>query len=384
MGACAAREREEASETNLGAKDVLDGKESVVEKHRREFERMKRAYERTEDLKELFKFIIGQHDVDGDGLMDKDELYDALQHMMTEEQKKKNPWTRERNHEAFEMMDTDQDRSINQTEFVVYYREYFKPEETLEEFTDMMKALESKKEAILKEMQQKQATRDRRASKLTAVFSAWDMNQSGSLDREEIALIGWVMHDGKWTDRQTNALMKRCDLNGDGEVACDEFLDFYKGTLYDQAGQMDEAQFERGLSMFRKVSEMASKAERTQETLDQEREEDQAAEAAVKRAEAKLSAAESEDDKASAALELEVAQERLEKEKAETAAAFKQDEMADKAEAAIAAAAQRLSALEEAMKAGDKEKITEMKAEAEKAHLPMQAMAAGAALEGLN
>jgi len=258
-------------------------------------------------------------------------------------------WDREANNQAFEVMDANSDHVVNKFEFIVFYRDFL-PTQSVKDFDGMISRMETHAKEILDKIIAKREESERRKSKFTAIFQAWDGDSGGTLDSEEMYLIGFAMHDGKWNRKKTKNLIKMMDKDGDGGVSLEEFLAFYDTVIYD----MSSEQFERGLGMFNKVTEFAAMAAERQKALDAEKVQDDQARAKVKECEEALAAC-SEEDKAAAQAALDEAKASLEQDLKETAKAKKADDDADRALAAMTKAAEKLDAVEEILAHEDKE-----------------------------
>lgn len=132
-----------------------------------------------EELKRNFQMI----DINGDGMLSLDELKRAIS---------KNKGLNLANvEEIFYSIDTDNSGAIDYTEFI----------------TASMKQSDYMKEEKLRE-----------------AFDAFDLDHSGKISKEEIATILKTEKDSDYIDK----LYQKYDLNGDGEIDYDEFLNMMK------------------------------------------------------------------------------------------------------------------------------------------------------------
>jgi len=110
----------------------------------------------------------------------------------------------------------------------------------------------------------------RREAALTQIFDACDVNGNGlvshvecavavcrrmlivlwrQLDAREIQMFGEALHEGEWSAKQTEALLRKADANQDGQISVDEWLKLYRPFL--DMTSMSDGQFERKIGPFK-------------------------------------------------------------------------------------------------------------------------------------
>jgi len=297
------------------------------------FQKKEKEYARYDKIRQVFREL----DLDDDGKMDENALlevgavlgltYERAEEKHADGKLKQLPWDRHATKLAMDVMDTDHDGYVTEREFCVYYQSLIEAK-SADQFDKYMAKFHDAAAQVKDQILKGKARLAHRTGTLAAIFKAWDMDMSGHLDKEELRVVGFVMHNGNWTEAQNQELMKRCDTDGDGEVTLEEFLAFYKPVLYDA----DDATFERGLSVFRKVTEAAKIQDVAQKKLESEQAQDEAAKAAVAAAEEALASAADDEAKQQAQIQLDEAQRRLATDLAQTAKAEQQEQLAEKAE----------------------------------------------------
>ena len=69
----------------------------------------------------------------------------------------------------------------------------------------------------------------RRSRQLRAVFEAFDLDGSGSIETEELLQLGKARRSaghksGEWTNEMNRRLVEKMDVNSDGLISCSEFV----------------------------------------------------------------------------------------------------------------------------------------------------------------
>lgn len=62
------------------------------------------------------------------------------------------------------------------------------------------------------------------------LFSTWDLNKNGTIESSEIATVFKILQPQRWTDRAANRLFQGMDLDDDGHVSCNEFIEWIFDT----------------------------------------------------------------------------------------------------------------------------------------------------------
>merc|ERR1711998_11422 len=233
MGGCAARETEHEIEQKTSAEEKNEAswnhsdppsQEENWEASQISFQKKLRTYKRKQRLGKIFDLL----DVDFNGTMDEMEFYAVMKKMGKTVDGK--PWDMEANMTAMNLMDADNDNAVSQEEFVVYFSE-FTPNESPEKFDAMIDHMEKTVEPFKEDLIRLRSRREVRVAKMQAIFEAWDMDGGFTLDRNEIAIVAFAMYppgSNGWTEEMVDKLFARMDVDENGEVTFDEFLEFYK------------------------------------------------------------------------------------------------------------------------------------------------------------
>merc|ERR1712216_402069 len=93
-----------------------------------------------------------------------------------------------------------------------------------------------------------EATMAMRKEALTKVFHMFDLDGGGHLCKAELLKLGQArrklgQQKGEWTEKSTEALIKKLDGDGDNKVGLNEFVAFFNETLPE-----DEAGFKKSIS----------------------------------------------------------------------------------------------------------------------------------------
>lgn len=86
----------------------------------------------------------------------------------------------------------------------------------------------------------------RRRLQMTAIFKGFDLSETGEITLEGFRCIGAALNWGQWSDQQNQDLHNSMDLNQDGVVRIDEWLEFYDPVIT----IISDAAFEDGLCEF--------------------------------------------------------------------------------------------------------------------------------------
>jgi len=246
------------------------------------------------------------------------------------------------------LMDQDGDDAVDKTEFVIYIRDYLFAD--AEKFDATMEKMMAHAQEFKTQFHAKQLQAQTRIAKFTAIFDAWDMDEQGTLDMDEIQMIAFAMHSkGEWNNKRTKYVMRQMDKDGDGQVNLKEFLEFYKVPIFD----LPEDRFQIGLDMFSKVTQFSKMANASKAKVEAEQEEDEAAKAAVEKAKEAVASATDDDSRAVAELQLDQANLRLSQDLMETENAKSKQELVDKVAAAAEHAAQNIADLQSILEEKD-------------------------------
>jgi Ca2+-binding EF-hand superfamily protein len=355
------------------SKDLQSGADSMERTlspaERDEIQKKKmREKVKLEELTDKLRKLYMDLDVDGDGAMDEFAFFEVLK-KLGQRKPDGGEWDEAENKKAFLLMDQDNDGHVTKNEFVVYYRDFLRQahvhsETDDEQFLKLVAQMIAHADEFKKGVVTKRTKLEIRKAKLGTVFSAWDRDGNSKINRHELHLVGYVMHDGNWTSEQTDLLLKTWDKNGDGMVSLDEFFEFYQQVLY----FADDDTFDRGLQMFIKVGEVSHAQEVLEKKRINEQAEDAAAREAVKTAEGEVAAATTDEEKEVAELKLKVAQDRLKVEIEETNTLAEKEKMAEEAEEMVHNAVDKLAALEKELAEEDRQvALQHAQAEAQKA-----------------
>jgi len=101
---------------------------------------------------------------------------------------------------------------------------------TDKELADMMTALDTNRDGVIDfdefVTMMKRRTKERMNEdpeiQLRSVFSKFDADNSGKIDRNEVRMIMKKL-DQTFTDEEINSIIDIADLDGDGEISWDEF-----------------------------------------------------------------------------------------------------------------------------------------------------------------
>jgi Ca2+-binding EF-hand superfamily protein len=122
-----------------------------------------------------------------------------------------------------------------------------------EEFNTQAEDLESRAKASHEA--RKAERRAKRVAKLEHVFSAFDIDNNGVIDREELFELGTARRTtgqkrGSWTEEKNRRLVEKLDVNEDGQVSKDEFTEHFAENL-----TYNQEEFDDTMSDFIKVAE---------------------------------------------------------------------------------------------------------------------------------
>lgn len=62
------------------------------------------------------------------------------------------------------------------------------------------------------------------------IFSTWDLNNNGTIESGELASVFKILQPQRWSDRSVTRLFQGMDLNDDGHVSCNEFIEWIFDT----------------------------------------------------------------------------------------------------------------------------------------------------------
>lgn len=62
------------------------------------------------------------------------------------------------------------------------------------------------------------------------LFGTWDLNKNGTIESDELASVFKILQPQRWTDRAVHRLFQGMDLDDDGHVSCNEFLEWIFDT----------------------------------------------------------------------------------------------------------------------------------------------------------
>eukprot|EP00930_Biecheleria_cincta_P005378 TRINITY_DN106303_c0_g1_i1.p1 TRINITY_DN106303_c0_g1~~TRINITY_DN106303_c0_g1_i1.p1 ORF type:complete len:322 (+),score=42.28 TRINITY_DN106303_c0_g1_i1:68-1033(+) len=62
------------------------------------------------------------------------------------------------------------------------------------------------------------------------LFGTWDLNKNGTIESLELASVFQILQPQRWTDRAVTRLFQGMDLDDDGHVSCDEFIEWIFDT----------------------------------------------------------------------------------------------------------------------------------------------------------
>jgi len=223
---------------------------------------MSKQDSRMQRLREVFNAFDG----DNSGALEREEM-----HIIGLGMHPDGNWSSRKTDKLIRKMDTDGDGAVSFEEFFDFYRPIVidGDDETFERGMGQLAAVAAalrapkpqptlKKSLSWRESQEpepaplpEEPVFETRMARLHRFFNGFDTDVSGAWDRSELNLIAYGMHQGKWTEKQTDALMRRMDTDGDGRVSFEEFLEFYRPALLDATDE----QFERGMKAFQAVAD---------------------------------------------------------------------------------------------------------------------------------
>lgn len=143
----------------------------------------------------------------------------------------------ERMREVFQQIDVDADGSVTRDEFIkamdlagisfedansLFNR--FDPDSSGCLDRDEFFAYTAKGAGDIRAMLQKADTQDDETDdKLLEIFRKWDKNGDGTIDRQELEKIFFVLNP-TFTKKELDGVLKSADLNGDGMIDYEEFI----------------------------------------------------------------------------------------------------------------------------------------------------------------
>lgn len=152
---------------------------------------------------------------------------------------------------ALDWMNREGLEKINQSTFLEIQGDSLsKDDEEFEAICDDMEA-RAKTARQAKESER----RERRTGKLERVFDAFDLDGSGTVEKDELYELGNARRSlgqarGTWTEEKNNRLVERLDQNGDGQVSKEEFA-----TEFEKMLTYNEEDFNEAIAQFMVVAE---------------------------------------------------------------------------------------------------------------------------------
>lgn len=203
--------------------------------------------DRGRELRKVFKAF----DIDRSGQIEFQELLILGQRRQELGQQCTRLWTEEKIATLLNEMDLDSNGTISEQEFVKHFlrnlsgisdRSFM---QTIYEFLDLVRGMKTRRSTPISEehVTVAKSSIDRRAQ-LIKVFVALDMDGSGSIELDELLLLGKQRTVLEHTDRRTGALKSRewtrerneeyanrMDKDGDRKVQQEEFVQHFLGAL---------------------------------------------------------------------------------------------------------------------------------------------------------
>ena len=89
-------------------------------------------------------------------------------------------------------------------------------------------------------------SKEERQAKLHNIFNLFDLDGGGAIEASELSELGKARRSagqkkGEWTKEKNARMLKKLDLNGDGQVSAAEFVKFFEEALPQTAEQFDAA-----------------------------------------------------------------------------------------------------------------------------------------------
>ena len=207
--------------------------------------------------------VFASFDMDLSGGVDPAELM-ALGTERKELKQKARVWTAERNAQLMRHMDLSSDGVVTEGEFVEYFLEALGLEEDvsfLEVMTDFMLCVAEAKPTAAASRPKPILTRDSndqlnedgvkawRKGVLSKVFLCYDATNKGFLTPTEVVQMAQARrgHGNVMDKRQQAVLLRRFDTNGDAEVSCAEFTEYFMETWHGGMELMEDEDFQASI-----------------------------------------------------------------------------------------------------------------------------------------
>eukprot|EP00658_Telonema_sp_P-2_P023334 TRINITY_DN19347_c0_g1_i3.p1 TRINITY_DN19347_c0_g1~~TRINITY_DN19347_c0_g1_i3.p1 ORF type:complete len:1234 (-),score=409.87 TRINITY_DN19347_c0_g1_i3:112-3777(-) len=167
--------------------------------------------------------------------------------------------------DILDFMDTEGLETVQQSQFLDKFNQSLPQDE--DEFETALTDMEATAKASRKVKEQER--RERRCGKLERVFQAFDLDGSGSLEKDELYELGQARRSGNnrlsWTEEKNNRLVEKLVPNGDGTVSSAEFVEAFEKMLSYNTEEFDDT-----IQSFTAVAEQAhlNKSRKRQMALD--------------------------------------------------------------------------------------------------------------------